>query len=75
MQTARDQRETGEDGMFCQTSAQIESLHLFTIVSDCLNRPVKVDCFPVTHLWTMYDAKLDRWKVLRVTWRARSSIV
>lgn len=59
----RDQRETREDGMCCQTSAQIESLHLFTIVSDCIYRPIKVDCFPVSHLWTMYDAKLDRWKV------------
>lgn len=50
--------------MCCQNLAQIESLHLFTIVSDCIYRPMKVDCFPVSHLCTMYDAKLDGWKVL-----------
>lgn len=64
--------------MRCQTSASMESLHLFTIVSDHIYSPIKVGCFPVSHLCTMRDAKTDGWKVLalnneRVTWRVRSS--
>lgn len=47
-----------------QTSARFEALHLFTILSNCIYWPIKANCFRVSHVYTMYDAEMDGWKVL-----------